>query len=245
MRPYKTRARYGTGDFLNLQKRECPIKIELTPYGCDDIHVRWCVNGTEYHFFPESIVCGLFSDFMHAVYNLYHEKDDQHRFPNYRNKRLHVSNQDLAPCKDELQITTGLWWDQVGFSRIVFTRKNRSGHESFLVSSPDPISVSIHRSKERQSDTFTVDGKDLAYAIGKAATEAIKKFGFYGYFFSSGSDLECGDYFNIHELLFFKAYALDAMEVRHLETVWEDEDRWHHAETTPFEKELELLLFDM
>ena len=49
----------------------------------------------------------------------------------------------------------------------------------------------------------------------------------------------------MHELLFFKAYALDAMEVRNLTTVWEDEDHWHHADATPFNKELELLLFDM
>ncbi len=46
-------------------------------------------------------------------------------------------------------------------------------------------------------------------------------------------------------ILFIKAYALDAMEVRELKTVWKGDQRWQKAVGTSLDKEIELLLFDM
>ena len=83
-----------------------------------------------------------------------------------------------------------------------------------------------------------MDGRDLCYAIGKAATSVIKKYGFYGYHFSTGWDDIQSDLININQLVFFKAYALNAMEARTLKEV-------DHGFTSSFEKELELLLFEM
>ncbi len=239
------RARYGTGDSLNLQKRDCPIKMELEPYGCDDIHVRWEIGGDEHNFYSESIIGGEFAELMHAVYNLYHEKNDRHKFPRYSRKRVISAGEDRRLQRGEFQLETCVWWDQREYSSVTFSRKDNWHTEGFYAESPDPVQISIRRHSERSPKRYCVDGKDLAYAIGKGATEAIKKYGFYGYFFSTGSDDECGDFFRIHELLFFKAYALDAMEVREYRTVWKDEDGWRHAEGTSFEKEMELLLFDM
>lgn len=240
----QARARYGTGDFLQLNKRNCPIQLELTPYGCDDLYVRWVLNDREFHFYPRSIWCGEFNGFVNAVYNLYHEKGDQHKYPCNSNRRYRGPR--VAGLKpQEVELTVGIWWDRIEYNSITFQRVDSCETEDFFALSPDPIRIVIRRRDTRKAEVFTVDGKDLAYAIGKAATEAIKKYGFYGYFRSTGSNEECGDYFLMHEILFFKAYALDTMEVRELTTVWEDEDHWHHAEATPFESELELLLFDM
>ena len=45
--------------------------------------------------------------------------------------------------------------------------------------------------------------------------------------------------------LYSEGYALDAMEARELKEAWRDPHSWMEAEGTSFEKELELLLFDM
>ena len=50
---------------------------------------------------------------------------------------------------------------------------------------------------------------------------------------------------DLHMILFSKAYALNAMEVRELKTVWNDVRSPRVEEGTSFEKEIELLLFDM
>ena len=92
---------------------------------------------------------------------------------------------------------------------------------------------------------YTVDGRELCYAIARGCTEAIKKYGFVGYRQSSGMQ-DPGDSFDVHELLFVKAYALNAMDIRERTVVWRQPDALHRtAEASSFEKELELLLFDM
>ena len=109
----------------------------------------------------------------------------------------------------------------------------------------DPIEISITSTRSAPY-TCTVDGRDLCYAVAKAYTEAIKKYGFYGYYSSTGGNCNgFGDVIDLHMILFIKAYALNAMEVRKLETVYKVTRGWEHAEGTPFDKEIELLLFDM
>ena len=77
-----------------------------------------------------------------------------------------------------------------------------------------------------------------AQVIGKAATSVIKRYGFRGYHYSTGWDEIEGDLIDMNQLVFFKAYALNAMEARTLK-----EDR--HVFSSSFDKELELLLYDM
>ena len=77
-------------------------------------------------------------------------------------------------------------------------------------------------------------------------TEVIKKHGFYGYYSTTGGNCNgYGDSVPIYMFLFVKAYALNALEVRKTEIIWKDENSWPEAVGTPFDKELELLLFDM
>ena len=49
---WQMRARYGTGDFLKLQKRRCSIRLKLTPYGADFLQVIWDICGNHHVFYP-------------------------------------------------------------------------------------------------------------------------------------------------------------------------------------------------
>lgn len=93
---------------------------------------------------------------------------------------------------------------------------------------------------------YTVESRDLCYAVSKAYTEAIKQFGFYGYIASTGSRcFESGDSVDLHMLLFLKAYALGVEEPRILSPVGDHSNNWIGPLSTDFNAEMELLLFDM
>ena len=49
----------------------------------------------------------------------------------------------------------------------------------------------------------------------------------------------------MERFLFIKAYALNAMEARKLSEAWVNPHHWRKPYKTDFQKELELLLFDM
>ena len=51
---------------MNLQKRDCPIKLELLPYGYDNLHITLEIDGNVHCFLSESIIGGGFAEFMHS-----------------------------------------------------------------------------------------------------------------------------------------------------------------------------------
>ena len=83
---------------------------------------------------------------------------------------------------------------------------------------------------------YTVKTKDLCYAVAKACTKVLKEYGFYGYRYSTEFDS-----FNLHQLLYIKSFALGNFEARELTPNSEN----LCAVRTSFEKEMELLMFDM
>jgi len=186
---------------------------------------------------------GQFSDLLTAVYCLYSERYDSHtncrgQIYRYRHDWDHENEKE-----DIHTITTEVLWDEEGrMDEIRFIRRD----SDFKAPTPDrcdPIDVELVY--WGGTYRYTVDARDMCYALAKAATKALKKYGFRGYHSSSGS-CECyGDSINIEQLLFVKAYALNAMEVRELKEVWSKPCSWMRTEGTSFEKELELLLFDM
>lgn len=93
--------------------------------------------------------------------------------------------------------------------------------------------------------TYKADGRDLCYAAAKAATDALKKYGFRGDQSSSGSECCLGDAFGINQLLFIKAYALNALSVRKLTEVRRKPNGLASAVASSFADETALLLFDM
>lgn len=229
---------------MKLNKRDCSISIELVPCGADLLKVVWHIGGRRHLFWVSSAMGYQFSSFVGAVYQLYSEETDpHHRNRNTGHKgRIYYPGSDSSLLEDEVRVSTYVHWDGecgrlygITFSRIC---KNWN----YPVSDGDDV-VTINLGDEF---TYTVDGRDLCYAVAKAYTDAIKQYGFYGYYSSTGGNCNgFGDIIDLHMILFIKAYALGGMEVRKLTTTWVDRENCDHAESSPFEKEIELLLFDM
>ena len=181
-----------------------------------------------------------FAAFLQAIYCLYEEKRWPHLFyyrgnPDYQC----ITNPEN---KGEIIRTTKVNWDEEGrFVKFTFTRRC-TDRTAILGDAPDPVEVEID--SVFGIDRYVVDGRDLCYAVAKGCTEAIKKYGLLGYT-KSTSNQYYGDTINIKDLLFIKAYALDALEARETEQAWENPNGWEKAEKSSFEKEMELLLFDM
>ena len=244
---WQMRARYGTGDHLKLNKRKCSISIELVPCGADFLKVVLSIGNDSHTFWASSVMGNQFSSFVGAVYQLYTEKYDTHSHNRgIDSKAKHICPQeDPSLLNDEEKVMSHVCWDGEGvLFHITFTRK-RIFCGDRVSDEEDLIEIGIGNPDDHQ-DTYTVDGRDLCYAVAKAYTEAIKKYGFYGYYSSTGGNCNgFGDVIDIHMILFIKAYALGAMDARRLETVWKKENSWMRAEGTSFDKELELLLFDL
>lgn len=202
------------------------------------------IGGDHHTLWPSAVMGGQFSKLVTAVYCLYSEGYDSHT--NCR-RSIHRYRHDWggenATGTETHAITTEVLWDEEGrYDNLTFVRRC-VGWKYPTPDRYDPIEIELQY--RGGSFTYTVDARDLCYAIAKAATKALKKYGFRGYHSSSGS-CECfGDSINIEQLLFLKAYALNVLEVRELKTVWRKPKSWMGAAGTSFEKEMELLLFDM
>ena len=99
-----------------------------------------------------------------------------------------------------------------------------------------PLKIRIARTTDKVvNHEFTVQYRDLCYAVAKCYTELLKRYGFSGYYHGS-----YGDDINIRQLLEIKGYALGL--TRNLYA--EDESKSYRLQLTP-DEELELLKMDM
>ena len=231
------RARYGTGVYLNFKKRDCNIRIRLTPCSSDFIKVQFKINGVVNDFYLSGVMGSQFSSLLTAVYCLYEEEDLEHwRFRRY-------SHELKRDCKDGQESTKAeIFWDgeAYGYTTITIWRKSNT-LKPLPPDQPDPVHITFWG---RKSKPYVVDGRDLCYALAKACTEALKKYGFKG-FLKSNCGEYLGDSINVEKLLFIKAYALGALDTRKTTMAWEAPNGWMCAEASSLEKEMELLLFDM
>ena len=210
---------------MNLQKRDCPIKVKIEPLGAELLDVCFVFGDEKLKYTPSTAMSDdQFGEFVSALYTLYAEPNstegDWHNEWHKRTDRTDSGYKILAT-------TTTVNWDGEGTCMLLEMTREKDGDTILLRSSMDYGKT--HRE-------FLVNDRDLCYAVAKACTEAIKQFGFYGYRYSTESEP-----IKIHQLLFLKAYALGNMEIRELMVVDEELD----CRKSNFEKELELLLFDM
>lgn len=241
-----TRARNGTGDYLKLNKRECSIKMELIPCGADMLKIIWDIGEKRLIFWASSVMGYQFSGLVEAIYKLYSEGFDTHS-PSWNFREGAVFSypgEDSTLQKDEVRVKTSCSWDGEGiYYTVTFDRKCK--HWNYPSDGEDLVEVSI-TGTGIEPYVCTVDGHDLCYAVAKAWTEAIKTYGFYGYYLATGGNCNgLGDAIYPYMILFIKAYALNAMEARELKTVWHDDRDSREKEGTSFDREIELLLFDM
>jgi hypothetical protein len=239
------RARHGTGVFLKLNKKSYETRIRLTPCSADHMRVHFRIGGDNHYFYPSCVQGDQFSSFLTAVYCLYNEGYEYHYLHNRQWKRRFGVEPWEYPWEDGKENyykSIPIAWDEEGRIIEVTVSRRSVTEEVFRAGVPDPIKVEFNYSNKHYQ--YEVDGRELCYAIARGYTEAIKKYGFQGYLRSSGLQY-IGDYFEIEELLFVKAYALDAMVVRELTEAWRKPRGWTSAKSSSFEKELKLLLFDM
>ena len=215
---------------MKLEKRSCNISVKLKPSGSYVLAVDFDFYGEKLSFAPSAAMGAQFKEFISALYFLYKEEpeDGNHDYHDEYDEREYHCLPD-SNIIDEIIATVD--WDEEG-SDVSFkmSRKINNSNEK------DIITIKISTDYWESYREFKVDGRDFCYAVAKGCTEVLKKFGFYGYKYSTESD-----YFIIHQLLFIKAYALGNMESRKLYNL---EGRFGSCKSN-FEKELELLLFDM
>lgn len=210
-----------------LKARECDVKIKLSPSGTQFLHFEMDVSGDKFDYSPASTISVQFGAFVSAVYKLFIEDiDDEHtEWGNheYLSDENHVIH----------TVVTKVSWEDEGTDvDIVFSRKvsSKIDYEN------DMMDVEIRSySYDTMLKKYTLKTKDFCYAVAKACTEVLKKYGFYGYRYSTEYD-----HFIIHQLLYIKCFALGNFEAREL-TDADDE----FTKKTSFEKEMELLMFDM
>lgn len=235
------RARYGTGVFLKLEKRNCEMRLRLTPYDNDFLRIHWRIGGDDHYFLASGVMGSQFSAFLSAVYGLYEEADGSHwlhcKYDQSFTYHYPIDSDDGMHHRE-----TGVHWDEEGYvHQITFIRKSETA-APLAFGEPDPVRVMIRSGHTAYE--YTVDGHELCYAVARGCTEALKKYGLKGYTTSTGG-YYLGDAFGMEKLLFVKAYALDALEVCQTKELWAVPNSWIRAEASDFEKEMELFLFDM
>ena len=208
-----------------LKKRDCDIQIKLTPSGTQYLHFEMDIQGDHLEFLPASTVGEQFGAVVSALYTLFHEKDDMHE---EWHSREHISDENHVI---HTRVTKVAWDNEGDVIDIIMSRKG-----GIDIDYENDLTDIVVKNYDEVLKKYTVKTKDLCYAVAKACTEVIKKYGVYGYRYST--EYDC---FNLHQLLYIKSFALMNFEAREL--ISENETEW--VKKTSFEKEIELLLFDM
>lgn len=239
----------GKRNRMKLQKRDCGIKMQLVPYGggWTDVYIDFG-DGELLKFIISDVMGHNFNDFMSCLYHLYPDNQDaedigdmvecKYGICEYVNNKYHVKqivddirNTNPPFVYQDIPWRASFAWNEEGSESKWVIEREPGEDTSFNVK----ISIDILRDEDKHYE-YVVAYKDICYAVADACTKALKKHGFWGYHHAV--------YFedmNIRYLLFLKSVALDNFEAREL-TFYEEKGM---GETSDFQKELELLLFDM
>ena len=229
---------------MELKKRNCGIELKLVPYGAGWTDVYFNIGNDKLYFIISSSLDDQFFKLLEALYYLHPDQNDPKRNDDIeywdgvceRKNGHYKVIKIMERCKEYPAIIVPIphkaelhWNEEGSFSHWVFTREPTEETDFEL-----QIDICIHRDEQKHY-SYQVNYKDFCYAVAKTCTEVLKSHGIYGYHHSTYEDD-----INLRHLLFIKAVALNCLETRILK------DNGHGlGESTSFEKELELLLFDM
>lgn len=233
---------------MELKRRDCGIKMRLVPYGGGWTDVYADFGDGEIYFIISFLGSNSFETLMKALYHLYPENPDpeeaydlveckegicQQIDGEYVVTKIvdRTSSEDLPCVVQDIPWKASFdWYEEIDGSKWIIERLPTTD-TAFNVH----VHIEIHRSEVKEYD-YTVKYEDLCYAVADACTKALKKHGFWGYHKATyDQDM------NIRYLLFLKSIALGNIEAREL-TYYDEKGE---GETADFNKELELLLFDM
>ena len=229
---------------MKLKKRDCGMKMKLVPYGAGWTDVYLDIGNDSLYFVITSLWSDQFSKLLEVLYYLHPEQNDPQENNGVKYWKALCKMVDGKPeiikiserCDDSAGLVryvphkAEFHWDEEGSSsHWIFTREPTEDTDFLL-----QIDICIHRGEDKKY-SYQVRYKDFCYAVAKTCTEVLKSHGIYGYHHSTYEDD-----INLRHLLFIKAVALDCVEIR---TLKDNGDGL--GESTSFEKEMELLLFDM
>ena len=229
---------------MELNKRDCGMELKLVPYGAGWTDVYFNINGDNLYFIITSVWSDQFSKLLEVLYYLHPDQNDPKRnddveywdgvCQDVNGKSVVVKIVERCEeCPATIQPIphkAELHWDEEGSSsHWVFTREPTEDEDFEL-----QIDICLRRGDEKNF-SYKVRYKDFCYAVAKTCTEVIKSYGIYGYHHSTYEDD-----INLRHFLFVKAVALDCLDIRKL-----TDNGDGLGESSSFEKEMELLMFDM
>ena len=230
---------------MKWQKRDCPILMEIVPYGagweditldiCGDKH-WWSVSGSLGDGFW-ALVESLYALYPHQTYDRFEENrliEEEEFIADLKNGEyvnMRPKPEEYSGSYISLPKAAEFFWDHEGWG-VRWKLTKESGQErEFLLALDLEETDDAHKTYH-----YTVKYSDLCYAVGKAITEALKKHGFAGFHTSVWeSDV------NVRHLCFLKACGMGKPDaVRSNSAAGKGE-----GDVSPFSDEMELLLFDM
>ena len=224
-----------------LKKRDCGISMKLVPYGAGWTDVYLDIGQDKLYFIISYALGNTFTDLLGILYYLHPYNNDPESDEKYvdcwwglveNDEVVEIAERiDKYPCTIRPVPKKGEFsWDEEGSASNWIIEREPTLDTDFNIK----ISIDISRNEDKHYE-YNVRYKDFCYAVAKTCTEVLKSHGIYGYHHSIYED-------DIHlrYLLFIKSVALDNFESRELTDMGDK-----NGESSPFEKELELLLFDM
>ncbi|MBR4791901.1 MAG: hypothetical protein IK024_13515 [Treponema sp.] len=231
---------------MDLQKRECPMEI-TTECGAGWGFMKIQYENLNLEFYNTNVYDRDFDDLLKTLYflNPYFEDD---LWPNDLDKYPDKPMFEVVEYQKKNDIgfryhaisSNFIWNEEPDISKWTISRKATSPKEHAKNYSFDLI---FHIEKYEESIDnktefdFQIKYNDFCYAVAKAFTQLIKKHGFYGYHQSTYNQD-----FNMRYFLSIKAIALNNFEALKIEDV---KNEHVDGDSSSFEKELELLQFDM
>lgn len=225
----------------HLKKRDCGISMKLVPYGAGWSDVYLNIGGDKLYFTISAVLGDTFTDLLRILYFLHPENNDPENEENYIDcwEGL-VENDEVVEIAERIEKCSctirsipkkgEFSWDEEGSASNWVIEREPTLDTDFDIK----ISINICRDETKHYE-YSVRYKDFCYAVAKTCTEVLKSHGIYGYHHSIYQDD-----MHLRYLLFVKSVALDNFEARVLTDMGNE-----NGEGTSFEKEIELLMFDM
>lgn len=221
-------------DLTKAKKYDCPVKFTIT--GCEAgwVDIDCNFNGEVLRFAVSHIgdLPMALLEVAFLLHSIYDYNGGMFRYIRLDDETEGITDQDGHKWSAELGAT--FQWDEeprLNKWHIYYEQKDFGKEDFDLIIKIDRI-TDIHKKYK-----FVVSYRDFCYAVAKLFTDALKKYGFWGYTRGSYSD-----YIVVKDLLIVKAYALGLLQTK----IWYEGDypKRDYFEL-PFEQELELLNFDM
>lgn len=212
---------------MELTKRNCPIKMELCNIEAGWLDLIMNINGEEIKLTSSYCMGDGFPALLEAVYRLY-PRLPEHEESSYIEEVKVTQIIDGEKMEFWAPQRAKFYWDEEGIIIDWVISKDPFIQEEFDIN----VKLNIYKEKGETKE-FTVSYKDFCYALAKAITQTLKKYGINGFYNGYwAADI------NIRQFLYIKAIGLGVKDK--IDVFWTK-----YGDCSDLNKEIELLMFDM